>query len=109
MLTPCRLPDDVSLDLGAILEPLGVGIQATKRAQLPVGSTVLVFGAGAVGLLVAAMAKISGASTVVIADIDSGRVNFAVDNHFAHRGFTVPVKRVLTIEENLYIAKVTAA
>ncbi|KAK3215035.1 hypothetical protein GRF29_19g2006739 [Pseudopithomyces chartarum] len=104
-----KLPDDVSLDLGAILEPLGVGIQATKRAQLPVGSTVLVFGAGAVGLLVAAMAKISGASTVVIADIDSGRVNFAVDNHFAHRGFTMPLKRGQTIEENLDIAKETAA
>lgn len=61
------------------------------------------------GLLVAAMAKISGASTVVIADIDSGRVNFAVDNHFAHRGFTMPLKRGQTIEENLDIAKETAA
>ena len=54
------------------------------------------------------MAKISGASTVVIADIDSGRVNFAVDNHFAHRGFTVPLKRGQTTEENLDIAKETA-
>ena len=108
-LITCRLPEEVSLDVGAILEPLGVGIQATKRAQLPVGSTVLVFGAGAVGLLVAAMAKISGASTVVIADIDAGRVQFAVDNHFAHRGFTVPLKRGQTIEENLEIAKETAA
>jgi L-iditol 2-dehydrogenase len=69
----------------------------------------LVFGAGAVGLLVAAMAKISGASTVVIADIDSGRVNFAVENSFAHRSFTVPLKRGQTIEENLDIAKETAA
>lgn len=104
-----RLPDDISLDLGALLEPLGVGIQATKRAQLAVGSTVLVFGAGAVGLLVAAMAKIAGAGTVVIADIDSGRVDFAVKNHFADRGFTVPLKRGNTIEENLEIAKDTAA
>ena len=102
------MPDNVSLDLGALLEPLGVGIQASKRAQLPAGATVLVFGAGAVGLLVAAMAKISGAGTVVIADIDSGRVNFAVDNHFAHRGFTVPLKRGNTTEENLEIAKETA-
>jgi L-iditol 2-dehydrogenase len=104
-----RLPDNVSLDLGALLEPLGVGIQATKRAQLPVGSKVLVFGAGAVGLLVAAMAKISGAGTVVIADIDQGRVNFAVENHFAHRKFLVPLKRGNTTEEDLEIAKETAA
>ncbi|KAH7090796.1 chaperonin 10-like protein [Paraphoma chrysanthemicola] len=104
-----KLPDDVSLDLGALLEPLGVAIQATKRAQLAPGSTVLVFGAGAVGLLVAAMVKISGAGTVVIADIDEGRVNFAVENKFAHRKFTVPLKRGATIEEQLDIAKETAA
>lgn len=99
----------MSLDLGALLEPLGVAIQASKRAQLAPGATVLVFGAGAVGLLVAAMAKISGASTVVIADIDEGRVNFAVENKFAHRKFTVPLKRGATIEEQLDIAKETAA
>lgn len=109
MLMAIRLPDDMSLDLGALLEPLGVAIQASKRAQLAPGSTVLVFGAGAVGLLVAAMAKISGAGTVVIADIDAGRVQFAVDNKFAHRNFTVPMKRGSAIEEQLDIAKEVAA
>lgn len=109
MLTAVRLPDNVSLDLGALLEPLGVAIQASKRAQLAPGSTVLVFGAGAVGILVAAMAKISGAGTVVIADIDAGRVQFAVDNKFAHRSFTVPMKRGSTIEEQLDIAREVAA
>ncbi|CAO2650830.1 Nn.00g091270.m01.CDS01 [Neocucurbitaria sp. VM-36] len=104
-----KLPEDVSLDLGALLEPLSVAIQASRRAQLGAGATVLVFGAGAVGLLVAAMAKISGAGTVVIADIDAGRVQFAVDNKFAHKGFTVPLKRGSTIEEQLEIAKETAA
>lgn len=109
MLMTIRLPDDMSLDLGALLEPLGVAIQASKRAQLAPGSTVLVFGAGAVGILVAAMAKISGAGTVVIADIDAGRVQFAVENKFAHRSFTVPMKRGNTIEEQLDIAKEVAA
>lgn len=99
----------MSLDLGALLEPLSVAIQAAKRAQLQAGATVLVFGAGAVGLLVAAMAKISGAGTVVIADIDQGRVDFAVKNNFADRAFTVPMKRGNTIEEQLEIAKETAA
>ena len=108
-LTMRRLPEDMSLDLGALLEPLSVAIQASKRAQLAPGSTVLVFGAGAVGLLVAAMAKISGAGTVVIADIDAGRVQFAVENKFAHCSFTVPMKRGSTIEEQLDIAKEVAA
>lgn len=104
-----RLPENLSLDLGALLEPLGVAIHATRRAQLPPLSSVLVFGAGAVGLLVAGMVRISGASNVIIADIDEGRVNFAVDNGFAHAGFTVPMKRGQTIEENLEIARETAA
>ncbi|KAH7064864.1 chaperonin 10-like protein [Macrophomina phaseolina] len=104
-----KLPDDLSLDLGALLEPLGVAIHATRRAQLPPLSNVLVFGAGAVGLLVAGMARISGAGNVVIADIDEGRVNFAVNNGFAHAGYTVPLKRGQTIEENLEIARETAA
>jgi L-iditol 2-dehydrogenase len=104
-----KLPDDMSLDLGALLEPLGVGIQACKRAQLAPGSTVLVFGAGAVGLLVAATAKIQGAATVVIADIDAGRVEFAVKNGFAHKGYTVRSRRGEGIEEQLDIARETAA
>jgi len=100
-----KLPDSLSLDLGALLEPLGVAIHANRRAGLPPSSTALVFGAGAVGLLVAAMAKISGCSTVVIADIDAGRVEFAVNHGFAHRGFVVPLKRGNSVEENLAIAK----
>ncbi|KAF2236601.1 GroES-like protein [Viridothelium virens] len=103
-----KLPESVSLDLGALLEPLGVAIHASRRAQLSPNSTTLVFGAGAVGLLVSAMAKIEGSSTVVIADIDQGRVDFAVKNGFAHRGFVVPMRRGNSIEENLQIARETA-
>ena len=98
----------MSLDLGALLEPLSVAIHACKRAQLTPGATVLVFGAGAVGLLVAAMARISGAAMVVIADIDQGRIQFAVENNFAHRNFLVPMKSGATIEEQLAIARDTA-
>jgi len=104
-----KLPDHVSLDLGALLEPMGVAIHATKRAQLKPRSTCLVFGAGAVGLLTAGMLKASGAGLVVIADIDEGRVKFAVDNNFADSAFAVPMKRGQTIEEQLDIAKETAA
>ncbi|KAI9875345.1 MAG: hypothetical protein M1830_008591, partial [Pleopsidium flavum] len=104
-----RLPADVPLDLGAILEPLGVAIHAARRAQVSPESTTLVFGAGAVGLLCAAMAKASGSSTVMIADIVKGREDFALQNGFAHVGFAVPMERGQTIEEKLEIAKDTAA
>jgi L-iditol 2-dehydrogenase len=104
-----KLPADMELDMGALLEPLGVAIHGNRRAGLARGSKVVVFGAGAVGLLVAAVAKINGAASVVIADIASGRVEFAVKNGFAHQGYTVPMKRGNSIEENLEIAKETAA
>lgn len=98
-----RLPAEVSLELGALLEPLGVAMHASKRASLKAGSTVLVFGAGAVGLLCAAMAIVNGASRVVIADIQPDRVEFAVKNKFAHAGFIVPLSSggAQTLKEKL--------
>lgn len=64
--------------MGAILEPLGVAIHGCRRAALAKNSTILIFGAGAVGLLCAAMSKVYGAKTVIIADIQAERVDFAV-------------------------------
>ena len=90
MLTPPRLPDSISFDAAALLEPLSVAIHAVNRAQPTPGSTALVIGAGAVGLLTAAMARQSGCSTVTIADVDQGRVDFAIAKGFATHGFVVP-------------------
>ncbi|KAK3633830.1 hypothetical protein LTR56_015621 [Elasticomyces elasticus] len=103
-----KLPEDVSLDVGALLEPLGVALHAFRRSQVLQGATVLVFGAGAVGLLCAAVAKLKGASKVIIADIDAGRLEFAVKNGFAHSSYTVPMRRGKDIDESLAIAKETA-
>ena len=98
----------MSQELGAILEPLGVAIHASRRAALKGGSTVLVFGAGAVGLLCAAMCKISGVKTVIIADIQGDRLDFAVENKFADAKVLVPMKRFEAIEEKLGFAKEVA-
>ena len=76
---------------------------------MPANATILVLGAGAVGLLCAFMAKQARSRIVIIADIDKGRVDFAINNGFAHRGFVVPLKRGQTIDEKLDIAKDTAA
>lgn len=100
-----RLPDAISLDLGALIEPLSVAMHARDRAALPQGSTVLVFGAGAVGLLAAAVSKAAGAKSVVIADIQKDRVDFATANGFADAGVVVPMARPQTIEDKLAYAK----
>ncbi|KAM3415356.1 hypothetical protein BST61_g8885 [Cercospora zeina] len=104
-----RLPDELSLDIGALLEPLGVALHAFRRSLMPPAATVIVYGAGAVGLLCAAVAKLKGAAKVVIADIDAGRLEFAVQNGFAHSSYTVPMRRGKDIDESLQIAKETAA
>jgi len=104
-----KLPRDMPMELGALLEPLGVALHAFRRSGMVQGQKVLVFGAGAVGLLCAAVAKIKGAKEVVIADIDAGRVEFAVKKRFADRAFTVPMKRGKDVDEGLAIAKDVAA
>ncbi|KAI5843577.1 chaperonin 10-like protein [Tricharina praecox] len=76
-----RIPDEVSFTQAALLEPLGVALHCTRRTikngSLVPGASVLVIGAGAVGMLIAAAAGLAGASTVVITDINAGRVEFA--------------------------------
>ena len=104
-----KLPGKVSFRLGALLEPLSVAIQACRRALITQGSSTLVLGAGSVGLLCAAMAKVTGSSNVVIADIQQERAEFATHHGFAHQGFTVPTRRAQTTEAKLEIAKDTAA
>jgi L-iditol 2-dehydrogenase len=100
-----KLPDSVSLELGALVEPLSVAMHAADRASLKTGATVLVIGAGAVGLLCAAISKVKGAKTVVIADISEERVKFAVKNGLADADFVVPMRRPATTEEKLEYAQ----
>lgn len=90
------------------MEPLSVAMHGVRRAFIKKDSTILVFGAGAVGLLCAAMCKVSGAGNVIIADIQSERVEFAVRNKFADAGIVVPMKKCSTIEEKLTFAKEVA-
>ncbi|KAK9464214.1 chaperonin 10-like protein [Lipomyces oligophaga] len=104
-----KIPSNISFDAAALIEPLSVAIHASRRSGVAPGMKVLVFGAGAVGLFSAAMANVAGASTVAIADISSGRVDFAVENGFASHKFVVPMgPRPTTVEEKLKSARDTA-
>ncbi|KAI0019997.1 sorbitol dehydrogenase [Xylariomycetidae sp. FL0641] len=100
-----RLPAALDADLGALVEPMSVAVHARDRAALRPGAAVLVLGAGAVGLLCAAAAKVSGARAVVIADILEDRVKFAVENGFADAAFTVPMARPESIDDKLAYAQ----
>ena len=55
-----RLPDDISYETGALIEPLSVAVHAVRRTDVRLGESVLVLGAGAIGILAAALCRRSG-------------------------------------------------
>jgi L-iditol 2-dehydrogenase len=65
------------LDEGALCEPLAVGVKTTRRAELKLGQTVFITGAGPIGLINMLVAKYMGASKVVMSDIRADRLEFA--------------------------------
>jgi D-xylulose reductase len=72
-----KLPEHVSLEEGVMVEPLAVAAKAVRSVNIRPGQTVIVFGAGTVGLLSAAIAKVFGAKTVVAVDILDSKLEFA--------------------------------
>jgi D-xylulose reductase len=72
-----KLPESVSLQEGAVVEPLAVAVHIVKQADVRPGTSVVVAGAGPVGLLCCAVAKAFGASVIVSVDIVPERLEFA--------------------------------
>ncbi|PGH23803.1 chlorophyll synthesis pathway protein BchC [Polytolypa hystricis UAMH7299] len=72
-----KLDDSVSLEEGALMEPLGVAVHITRQGEVKPGDSVVVFGAGPVGLLCCAVAKAFGASKIIAVDIQPARLEFA--------------------------------
>src|SRR5215216_4423246 len=71
------LPDSLSDDVGALMEPLSVAIWACRRAGVTAGDRVLVTGAGPIGLLVLQVARAFGATQVEISDVSEPRLALA--------------------------------
>ncbi|KAL2798509.1 chaperonin 10-like protein [Aspergillus keveii] len=72
-----KLPESISLPEGALMEPLGVAVHIVRQASVTPGQTVVVFGAGPVGLLCCAVAKAFGATKIIAVDIQKPRLDFA--------------------------------
>ncbi|KAI9278548.1 chaperonin 10-like protein [Phascolomyces articulosus] len=72
-----KIPESMSYEDGALIEPLSVAVYAVNRTPVKQGSTVVVLGAGPVGLLTAAAAYAQGAKHCLILDINAPRLEFA--------------------------------
>ncbi|PCJ07178.1 MAG: L-threonine 3-dehydrogenase [Rhodobacteraceae bacterium] len=70
------LPDDISDDIGAILDPLGNAVHTALSFDL-VGEDVLITGAGPIGIMAAAVARHAGARHVAITDVNPERLALA--------------------------------
>jgi L-iditol 2-dehydrogenase len=71
------LPDNVSLEEGAMCEPLSVGMWAASRAKVTPGDSVAVLGAGPIGLTALQAAAYFGATTIIVTDFVQFRLDAA--------------------------------
>lgn len=113
------LPDTMSYEHGAMVEPVAVAVHAVSKASTLIGENVVVSGAGPIGNLVAQVALMRGAKNVLITDVNnsrlavatqcgiSGTVNVrtdsfeaAVDEFFEGEGFQVAFEAA-GVEESL--------
>ena len=109
-----KLPKGMPFEVGALAEPMAVATRALERAFMPgipfagkgfgIGATVLVQGAGPIGLLTIAAAKVAGAGKVIVIDRVDQRLRMAkrmgADEIVDMREFKTPqdrVKRVLEL------------
>jgi L-iditol 2-dehydrogenase len=72
-----KLPDGMSLDHGAMIEPLAVAVHAIRRYGDIAGKNALIVGGGPIGNLVAQAAKAMGASKVLLSEISEYRLKVA--------------------------------
>lgn len=72
-----RLPDSVSLAVGAMIEPLAVGLQASARARITPGDVALVTGAGPIGIVTALAALAGGCARVYVSDLVAEKLSVA--------------------------------
>jgi len=61
-----RLPDNVSNEEGAMMEPLSVGVHACRQAGMTFGKNVLITGSGPIGLVSLVAAKAMGADKIIV-------------------------------------------
>ena len=74
-----KLPENFPFEEAAMLEAVAVALHGVRVSQLKPGDSVLVIGAGMIGLLTAQAARAAGARSVTIADVDAARLQMAVD------------------------------
>ncbi|KAL8733013.1 MAG: hypothetical protein Q9166_002411 [cf. Caloplaca sp. 2 TL-2023] len=73
----CHKIGDMTYENGALLEPLSVALAGMERSGVALGDSVLICGAGPIGLITLLCCQAAGACPIVITDVDEGRLKYA--------------------------------
>jgi (R,R)-butanediol dehydrogenase/meso-butanediol dehydrogenase/diacetyl reductase len=94
-----KLPDELTYEEGTMVEPTACALHAIRLSSVKVGDVVAVLGLGPIGLLVAQLAKISGAKAVYGTEISPSRIELAqnVADLVIYPKITNPVDRILDL------------
>jgi L-iditol 2-dehydrogenase len=72
-----RIPDELSFDHAAMIEPLSIAFHAVRRTPVTLGDTALVVGSGVIGLLLIQALRLAGCGRVIAVDVDENRLALA--------------------------------
>jgi 2-desacetyl-2-hydroxyethyl bacteriochlorophyllide A dehydrogenase len=74
-----KLPDSLSFEVAAFIEPMACVVHGMNRLQLKVGDRVALFGAGAMGQQLVQSLKMAGASELVVVDVSQKKLDMAIE------------------------------
>jgi len=73
-----RIPEGMSYEKAALVEPFSVGLHAIRRGHLKPGETVVIMGMGPIGILAAMAARAAGARRIIGVDLEAFRLERAL-------------------------------
>lgn len=97
-----QLPDGLSFEQAALVEAVSVAVHAVNRTPIALGSSVVVVGAGMIGLLVIQAARAAGAGTIIAIDLAEERLQLAAQlgaDHTINSGLEDAIAAVTALTE----------
>jgi L-iditol 2-dehydrogenase len=79
-----KVPDNVSFEQAAMVEPVAVAAHAINRSKIQAGQSAVVVGAGMVGIFVVKMLEIAGASPIIAIDLNEKKLELAKEFGATH-------------------------
>ena len=73
-----KLPENISTKEGALVEPLSVGMHAANQGNVQLGDSVVILGAGCIGLVTLLACKAHGATDITVVDVIPKRLDYAM-------------------------------